>query len=163
PLALGCFTVAHRRRDRIVFGAVFVAGCLALLLTFSRSGMLGLIGSIVVFPPLARRSGLISRQTFAWCALIAVLAAAPGAPLLVGFLETRPDAFAERLELIARAEATYMQHPIMGAGLNNISAATEDSHETVSTAKGSTLLVTLVHNHYLIVLIEVGAVGFLLF
>jgi O-antigen ligase len=154
---------ARRRFNRILFFLIFGAGCVAMLLTFSRSGMLGLAGSIAVLFPLARWSRLISRQAFAWCIMIAVMAVALSTPPLIDFFETRPIAVTGRLELIAIAEETYLRHPILGAGLNNSSAVTEGSHETISTQGGPAFRVLVVHNHYLIVLIEVGAIGFLLF
>jgi O-antigen ligase len=163
PIALGYLAAVRRRWDRILFGGIFVAGCLAFALTFSRSGVLGLIGSFAVFVPLAGWTGLISRRTFAWCVFIVAMAAALSTPLLISFLESRPEALGARFELISRAEATYWRHPILGAGLNNSTAATVGSHQSISTPTGAALLVTVVHNHYLIVLIEVGAIGFVLF
>src|SRR5438270_125952 len=40
-----CYLItAGRRRDQILLGALFASGCLALYLTFSRSGLVGFIG-----------------------------------------------------------------------------------------------------------------------
>ena len=163
PIVLASWAASRRRWDRIALGTIFLAGAIALLLTFSRSGLMGVTFSMIVLFPLARWARLISRQMFSWCILAAVMAVAVSTPLLVDFFATRPIAVTGRLELIAIAEETYLRHPILGAGLNNSSAVTEGSHETVSTQGGPAFRVLVVHNHYLIVLIEVGAIGFLLF
>jgi hypothetical protein len=163
PIVLAFAAAARQSRDRILFGAIFAGGCIALVLTFSRAGMLGLIGSVGIFFLLARQSGLISRHAFARCAFLGAIAVVVCTPFFVNYLQTRPDAIAGRWELIDRALETYWRHPILGTGLNNSSAATEGSHHTISRPSGPVLLVTVVHNHYLIVLVEVGLVGFLLF
>jgi len=63
PIVLAYFVAARRRWERVLFGALFSAGCLALVLTSSRAGVLGVIGRIAIFFPLARRSGLRLRRT----------------------------------------------------------------------------------------------------
>ena len=159
PIVLGCLLAARRARDRILFACVLGAGCTALLLTFSRSGMVGFLVGTLVWFPIARWSGLISRQIFACFAFIATIAAVVGTPLLINFLEARPEAFNTRWILIERSVTAFLERPIWGAGLNNSSAVTEGARTTA----GSDYQITVVHNYYLIVLVEVGIVGFLLF
>jgi O-antigen ligase len=162
-IVLGQLVTVSRAQNRILLGALFAAGCVGLYLTFSRAGMLGFIGGAIVFFALARWARLISRRTFAGLVFIFAMSAATSAPLLIDFLTSRPETVSKRLELIEGALATYWQRPILGAGLNNSSAVAEGARTRVMTLEGSQVQVTVVHNYYLIVLIEVGLAGFLLF
>ena len=84
--------------------------------------------------------------------------------MLIGYLAARPDAGSFRWKLIKPSVAAFAQRPIWGAGLNNSSAVTEGSRSIVLTPTGhSDYKMSVVHNHYLIVLVEVGIVGFLLY
>lgn len=164
PIVLGCLMAARRARDRILFGTVLGIGCVALLLTFSRSGILGFLVMSAVFFSVAWWSRLISRQMFECCAFVAVMFVALNTPLLIGYLDTRPDAGSFRWKLIKPSVDAFLERPIWGAGLNNSSAVTEGSRSIVLTPTGhSNYQLTVVHNHYLIVLVDVGIVGFLLF
>jgi O-antigen ligase len=164
PIVLGCLMAARRARDRILFGTVLGIGCVALVLTFSRSGILGFLVMSALFFSLARWSRLISRQMFACCVFVAAISAALSTPLLINYLATRPDAGSFRWKLIKPSVDAFSQRPIWGAGLNNSSAVTEGSRSIVMTTTGhSNYQLTVVHNHYLIVLVEVGIIGFLLF
>jgi O-antigen ligase len=164
PIVLGCLMAARRARDRILFGTVLGIGCVALVLTFSRSGILGFLVMSALFFSLARWSRLISRQMFTCCAFVAAISASVSAPLLINYLATRPDAGSFRWKLIMPSVDAFAERPIWGAGLNNSSAVTEGSRSIVSTPTGhSNYQLSVVHNHYLIVLVEVGMVGFLLF
>src|ERR1700730_775844 len=164
PIVLGCLVAVRRVPDRILFGTVFGTGCVALLLTFSRSGILGFLVIGTVFFSVARWSRLISRQMFACCAFVAAMSAVVSTPLLINYLEIRPDAASFRWKLIKPSVDAFSQRPIWGSGLNNSSAVTEGSRSIVLTSTGhSEFQMTVVHNHYLIVLVEVGIVGFLLY
>jgi hypothetical protein len=164
PIVLGCVVAARRVPDRVLFSTIFGTGCVALLLTFSRSGIVGFLVIGAVFFSVARWSRLISRQTFACCAFVAAMSAVVSLPLLINYLETRPDAASFRWKLIQPSVDAFSQRPIWGAGLNNSSAVTEGSRSIVVTSTGhSEFQMTVVHNYYLIVLVEVGIVGFLLY
>jgi O-antigen ligase len=164
PIVLGCLIAARRARERVLFGTVLGIGCVALVLTFSRSGILGFLVMTALFFSIARWSRLISRQMFTYCAFVAVISAALSTPLLINYLATRPDAGSFRWKLIKPSMDAFTQRPIWGAGLNNSSAVTEGSRSIIMTTTGhSNYQLTVVHNHYLIVLVEVGIIGFLLF
>src|SRR5438132_14371405 len=49
PIVLGCLVAARRISDRILFGAIFGIGFVALVMTFSRSGMLGFLVMSAIF------------------------------------------------------------------------------------------------------------------
>lgn len=163
PVVLGAFLAARRGRARILLGLSFVIGSLAMVVTFSRSGLVGFVASLLLMLPMARWARLISHRTFvAWIFFITVSTIGT-VPLLIDYIETRPEATAFRWKLIDAAVKTYLRSPIFGAGLNNSSAATEGSLAILPSLKGTEYRATVVHNYYLIVLIEVGAVGFVLF
>ena len=157
-IALACLFTASRARDRLLLGAMFASGCIAMYLTFSRSGMVGLIFGVIVFFAVARRARLISQGVFAWCALIFVTAVGLATPLLFQSLIARPQAATYRLELLSDSLETYRQRPITGSGL---AAVVVDARKRVP-GKDEVRYRTI-HNHYLIVLTETGPLGFLLF
>jgi hypothetical protein len=163
PLALGYLLTTRRARDRLVIGALFAAGCVAVYLTFSRAGLVGLSVGITTLIALAGWLRLISRRSLMWYMVILVAAASVASPLLIYSLSARPESITTRWELIQTALDTISQRPIFGAGLNNSSAVVEGAHTVSTTSKGTQVQVRVVHNHYLIVLIEVGIVGFVLF
>jgi hypothetical protein len=133
-----------------------------LVLTFSRTGLVGsMVGSLVCFA-VAGWSALISRRVLTLGAVILTLVVALSPPLLLVYFETRPESYNMRFYLLWAALRGYLQHPILGVGLNNGTAAMKegrvlwDSGIKVSMAEP-------IENHYLAVLTEAGPVGFILF
>jgi O-Antigen ligase len=161
PIVMGCLAMARRRRDRVLLGGLLAQGWVALYLTFSRSGLLGCMVGILVFLAVGRWSGLISRRVFAWSAFFIWIGTVVSAPLVIDALWYRPESAYFRLELIETGLHAFWQRPIFGAGLNNGTAVLEDA---VRLADGGREVVfTKLHNHYLVVLVEDGLIGFLLF
>ena len=164
PTVLACLMTARHTRERIVYGFMMAAGSVGLVMTFSRSGMIGFVFSSGLFFVIARWSRLISQRVFTLCVAIVALLAVMSTPLLIEYLDFRPEAVSIRWRLIEEAKNAFLKEPFTGAGLNNSSAATEGSRAIVLTTKGSSAYrMTVVHNYYLIVLIEVGLIGFALF
>jgi O-antigen ligase len=120
-----------------------------------------LVFGCAVFFAVARWSRLISQRVFRWSVFLFALGAALAAPVLINFLLSRPETFSYRLGLLQTAFDTFLQRPISGAGLNNSSAVMEGSH--VSVEGGRRVQLRVVHNYYLIMLIEVGLVGVFLY
>jgi hypothetical protein len=162
-IVLAYLIVPGRTRDRLVLGALFMIGLVALYMTFARSAVVGLFCGFVAVIAIAGWSGMISRRVIARCALVFAVCIAIGAPVLIHYLANRPDPITKRLELIEIALNTFWKRPVVGAGLNNSSIVTEGAESIVTTSQGRERVVTVIHNHYLIVLIEVGLVGFLLY
>ena len=163
PLALAFLTVAQCYRDRILFGAFIASGFLASFLTFSRAGLVGLVvGSMVSFV-IGRWSGLVSRQAFRMCVFIFASVAVVSLPLLVTFLELRPGSITRRLEFIELNLDSYWQRPILGTGLNNGSIAIQEGAQALKDSPNSAAGLGAIPSHYLVVLIETGLVGFVLF
>jgi O-antigen ligase len=163
PIVLGCLVTARQKREQILFGAIFTLGWMALYLTFSRSGLVGCIWGIFVFFAVAPWARLISRSAFTWAALVLAICATLGAPLAVQFLWSRPEAASYRLGLLDKGITAFWQRPILGAGLNNGSAVLEGARRLVELDTGEQAAVFKLHNHYLVVFVEDGLIGFLLF
>ena len=163
PLALALGVMSTRIAIRWVALILATAGCVAIYLTFSRSGLLGLAGSLIAFIIVGWRSQLISRRVLVRCVATLTIAVSIAAPLLAYSLFARPETFLKRFDLLQQGLLKFWESPIFGAGLNNSSAVMEGWHNISTTSQGAVFQVEIIHNHYLIVLIEVGLVGFSLF
>jgi len=161
PIALGCLVIARSTRDRMLFGTILALGWVALYLTFSRAGLLGCVCGVPVFFALARWSRLISHRAFASSVVMFVLCGVLSAPLAIASLWYRPESAYFRLELLNAGLNAFWQRPFFGAGMNNGSAILEGARKLVDG--GREVMFYKLHNHYLVVLVEDGFVGFLLF
>ncbi len=163
PIVLAYLIAARRNRNRLLFAALFGFGLLAMYFTFARAPVVGLFCGCVLVVGIAGWSGLISRRAFARSVFTFAVFVALISPLVIKYMNTRLDAVTRREELIEMAVQTIWKRPIIGAGLNN-SSVVSPARSIDSTGHGTRELnVTVVHNHYLIVLVEVGIVGFVLF
>jgi hypothetical protein len=162
-IALAYLIMARRIGNRLLLGAIFILGLSALYMTFARSAVVGLFFGFVIVIVIARWMEMISRKAFSRCAFAFTVCVAIGTPVLIHYLANRPDPITKRLELIEIALNTYWKRPVAGAGLNTSSIVTEGAESIVTTSHGRERVVTVIHNHYLIVLIEVGIVGFFLY
>jgi hypothetical protein len=163
PITLGYLVAVRRTRDQILLGTVLVLSWIALYLTFSRSGLVGAICGTVVFFAAARWSRLISQRAFAWAVLALVVMAALGAHLVIEILWLRPEAAYYRLGLIEKGLNAFWQRPFLGAGLNNGTAVLQGARRLVEIDGHEQAAVFKLHNHYQVVLVEDGLIGFLLF
>jgi hypothetical protein len=164
-VALALMMTASRLRDQLLFGALFFAGCIALYLTFSRSGLVGFAAGSAVFFAIGRWSRLLSRLQFRLVVLGFVMVAAASAPLLLISYESRTKSLYRRVEFLQIVIDLYREQPLLpllGAGMNNSSPAVKKSTENL-TDKGHHATAQSIHTHYLVVLTEVGLIGFLLF
>jgi hypothetical protein len=163
PIVLAYLLAARGNRDRILYLAVLAWGFIGLLLTFSRAGLVGLMAGTVVVFAVEGWSGLISRRVVKLGALALTLAAALSVPLLGAYLKTRPGTFYMRFNLFEASLQGYWQHPILGVGLNNGTAAMKAGKEELRDEGIQVPADESADNHYLVVLTEVGPVGFMLF
>jgi len=154
---------ARKNRDRILCSAVLAWGFIGLLLTFSRAGLIGLMAGIIVVLAAGGWSGLISGRVLTLGAVALTLAAALSVPLLLAYLNTRPAPFYMRFKLFEAALQGYWQHPILGVGLNNGTAAMQAGKRELRDEGMQMPKEESADNHYLVVLTEVGPVGFILF
>jgi hypothetical protein len=163
PMVLAYLIAARTNRDRIFFAMVYAWGFVALLLTFSRGGLIGFIVGTLVFFVLGGWSRLISRRVLKIGAVTVTLGVALSIPLLAIYLNTRPESFFMRFTLFEAALRGYWHHPILGVGLNNGTAAMkagkQESKEMgipIPSAESTDSL-------YLSLLTEVGPLGLILF
>jgi hypothetical protein len=142
---------------------VYAWGFTALLLTFSRAGLAGFMLGTLVFFAVGGWSGLISRRVLTLGAVTLTLAAALGMPLLLAYFGTRPEAFFMRFNMAEAALQGYAQHPILGVGLNNGTAAMREGKQVLRDMGIPMPPAESADSYYLAILIEVGPVGFVLF
>ncbi len=163
PIVLAYLIAARKNRDRILFLMVYAWGFTALLLTFSRAGLAGFMLGTLVFFAVGGWSGLISRRVLTLGAVTLTLAAALGMPLLLAYFGTRPEAFFMRFNMAEAALQGYAQHPILGVGLNNGTAAMREGKQVLRDMGIPMPPAESADSYYLAILIEVGPVGFVLF
>jgi hypothetical protein len=163
PIVLAYLVTARRNRDRILLFMVFILGVAGLALTFSRSGAIGLAVGICAFFVLAGWSGLISRRVRALSVIGLILAIAVSIPLLANYLGARLETFYMRFNMFQAALHGYSQHPILGVGLNNSTAAMNPAKQEMRDMGMRIPVAESADSYYLAVLTEVGPVGFVLF
>jgi O-Antigen ligase len=162
PIVLAYLMTARTNRDRILFFMVYAWGIIALVLTFSRAGLIGFMVGTVVFFAVGGWSGLISRRVLKLSAVALTLAIAFSIPLLLFYLKTRPEAFSMRFTLAEAALQGYAQHPMLGVGLNNSTAAMKASRQELRDMGIPMPPAESADSYYLAVLIELGPVGLIL-
>jgi hypothetical protein len=163
PIVLAYLVVARRNVDRILLFMVFILGVLGLLLTFSRAGAIGFTVGTVAFLAVGSWSGLISRRVvtvvfFAWTVVVAL-----SIPLLLVYFGARLETFYMRFNLFQAALQGYSQHPILGVGLNNSTGAMSPGKQEMRDIGIPIPVTEAADDLYLILLTEVGPVGFILF
>ena len=163
PTILAYLVVATRSLDRILYCLVYAWGFVALLLTFSRAGFIGFLASNVVFLVLGSWSGLISRKVVARAGIAVIVVVALGMPLVVTYLQTRPDSLAMRFYMFEAAIDGYSQHPVLGVGLNNSTAAMRAGRQELKDMGIPAAPEEPADSYYLAILTEVGPVGSILF
>jgi hypothetical protein len=163
PIVLAYLIVAQVNRDRILLFMVFALGITALMLTFSRAGAIGLVVGTVVFFAVGGWSGLLSRRVIILGIVALAVTVAVSLPLLLVYFGSRPGAFLMRFYMFEAALQGYSQHPILGVGLNNSTAAMKEGRLELRYMGIPVPPTEPADSFYLAVLAEVGPVGFLLF
>jgi O-Antigen ligase len=163
PIVLAYLIVARTNRDRILFFMVFALGITALVLTFSRAGAIGLTVGTLVFFAVGGWSGLISRRVLIPGIVTLAMAFAVSIPLLLVYFGTRPGSFLMRFYLFEAALQGYSQHPILGVGLNNGTAAMKAGRQALIDIGIPMPRTESADSFYLVLLTEIGPLGFILF
>jgi O-Antigen ligase len=163
PIVLAYLIVARTNRDRILFFMVFALGITALVLTFSRAGAIGLTVGTLVFFAVGGWSGLISRRVLIPGIVALAMAFAVSIPLLLVYFGTRPGSFLMRFYLFEAALQGYSQHPILGVGLNNGTAAMKAGRQALIDIGIPMPRTESADSFYLVLLTEIGPLGFILF
>ena len=129
PIVLAYLISAKTIRERILFFLIYAWGFVALLLTFSRAGFIGFIAGTLIFFVVGGRTGFISRRVAVLSSMTATLLVIISMPLLLVYLETRPDTFFMRFRMFEVALKAYSDYPLLGVGLNNDTAAMKESRQ----------------------------------
>jgi O-Antigen ligase len=162
PIVLAYLVTARRNRDRILLFMVFVLGVAGLVLTFSRAGAVGCAAGIAVFFAIAGRSGLVPRRVITWLAVVFFGLATLSVPLMVTYFTTRPEAFTMRFYMHEAALQGYLEHPLLGVGLNHSTVAMDEGRQELIDRGISVARTEPADAYYVAMLVEVGPIGCLL-
>jgi hypothetical protein len=163
PIVLAYLLVAQNHRDRILLGVVYGWGVLALLLTFSRAGLIGFIAGTCVFFAVGGWSRLISQRLVTLFAVASFSATILSMPLLMVYFGARSETFFMRFNMMEAAVLGYAQHPLLGVGLNNGTASMKESRQELRDRGVPVTPVEPADSYYLAVVSEVGPVGTVLY
>ena len=163
PMVLAHLAGAQRNRDRALFFLMFIWGFVALLLTFSRAGFIGFMAGTLVVVSVGRWSGFVSRRLAALCGIALTLLVALSLPLLLTYFQARSDTFFMRFYMFEAVIEGYAQHPILGVGLNNSTAAMKEGKQELMDMGIPAAPKEPADSYYLAILTEVGPVGSILF
>jgi O-antigen ligase len=164
------FFLALRTRDpraRLALVGLVALGVVALLTTFSRAGLMGLLATLPLWAVVAFRWGVLSRRwlfRLVFAAGVAVLAVAP----LVGrFLESRPNNVKIRWAQYETARAMILAHPILGVGPGNSHLLQKGFSRYASDLPLDDPLKAAhtepIHSTHIARVVEFGVIGFLLY
>ena len=167
PIPISILLLAKKKRNLLMNIIAVVLGLLALYLTLSRGGWLGiLVSGIIILAVLTKRLHPMKRF---YIILIMILIALIGLVLILGIANPVRDRFlAEdggsayvRIPLMHVAVNIIQHNPIFGIGLNNYTLV---HHEYDFTeGKVSTYFPYPVHNIFFQLAAEIGILGLILF
>lgn len=160
PLAFVMFWMEKQLWLRLLAGALFAGGCVALWATLSRAALASLvvaigIGVLVLF--VRKEFGL---KTMLLLVCTGLLLAGPAAKKFIDNMAKRPSNFTGRLVIMEKAATMIIENPIFGVGLNNNTAAKRQRFRPEPLYPGEERFP--VHNHYLVVWSEAGLIGLVL-
>jgi hypothetical protein len=163
PIVLAYLVAARTNRDRLLLSVVFALGIAALALTFSRAGAIGFAAGMLAFLAVGAWSGLISRRVLIPSTIALAVAIVASIPLLLVYFGARPGSFLMRFYLFEAALQGYSEHPILGVGLNNATVAMKAGRQALIDSGIPMPKTESADSFYLVLLTEVGPLGFLLF
>jgi O-antigen ligase len=170
PIIAAVLLSGASRMQKLVAASAFLLGCVALLLTLSRSGWLAfalacliLLGMSFVHPRLRKRY-VGPRLALLGIGILAALVFAPS--IIKRFTMSDPGALQFRYEWMTVAWNMVKGDPLLGLGLNtfvfNLPGNTPYGGPTGLNERFGPIW-PVVHNIYLLVWSEQGTLGFLLF
>jgi O-antigen ligase len=157
PMAFILWLSAKRFWSRYFNLIIFTLGCLGLIVTFSRGGLIGLISGITAVFVIGKLYKLISNRQFFTIIFVCLITGLLMLPKFYDYNMSRPEGITARIHLNKVAINIIMDMPIMGTGLNNhLIVASKYDPETY-------VLPMPTHNHYLLVATEIGIPGLVFF
>ncbi len=157
--ALAMVTISRRRRW--LTNLANFTGILGLGLTQTRGAILGLVAGGLFFGVQLFRRGMLPAKAFRYLGILVLISVVP----LVQLVRNRVIAgdegsAASRIHLAQIAGQVISEHPILGVGAGNCHLAMRD---VAGTAKFRGEWFYTVHSKYLLVWVETGLVGLVLF
>lgn len=158
----------RRRWIRVSCLALFGIGSAALILTYSRAGLVGYIAGSLVGMLLLVRWGYISRRGVALCVLAVGLGAVVAGPLAISFINNRPDNVRVRMAQFRTTVDMIRDNLIVGVGPNNSAYAQRrykrDGTSGIAVTDPSKVSdAQPIHSQHLTNLADTGLVGFALY
>jgi O-antigen ligase len=163
PVVLAYLLTSRTTRDTVLLILVYALGFLALLLTFSRAGLIGFAVGTIAFFAIAGWSRLISRLTFKLAFSTLILLGTLSIPLLSAYLWSRPESFTMRFYMFDAALQGYASHPLLGVGFNNSTAAMRAPRQEFTDMGIKMGTKEPADSYYLAILTEVGPLGSILY
>ena len=158
-LVLSYLIVARSMFYRVALSIVYILGLIALVLTFSRGGAIGFIVGTLVFFAVASWSGLISRRVMGFVAVALSVIAIISVPMVLLYFGARPESFSMRFNLFEAELKGYSQHPFLGVGLNNATAAMKAGRQELKDLGIPIAQTEAADSYHLAMLTEVGPIG----
>lgn len=158
PLAISLMLTA-RWWGRLILGAAVLAYLSAVLVTFSRSGILGLAAMVVVALLRARRP--LVRVLIVAFVVLGVIVGSQLWERDEGFDELQQDStFGQRFVTVATGLAMFQSNPLFGIGIGCSATGWMEFSPDPYVIEGDTLMI---HNTFIQVLAETGLLGFVTF
>ncbi len=157
PMALILWLSAKRFWSRYFNLTIFTLGCLGLIVTFSRGGLIGLISGITAVLVIGKLYKLISNRQFLTIIIVCLITGLLMLPKFYNYNMSRPEGITARIHLLKVAINMIMDMPVMGTGLNNhLMVASKYDPKT-------NFFPMPTHNHYFLVATEIGIPGLVFF
>jgi len=162
PLALSLFLLNRGKVSRWLYFGVLAVSASGVYVTYSRMGLLGLLGGAALCVGLATWNRLIrGRELVVGGYAVVVLLVLMGPSLVTAvssYFTTRPESVDARFPLLEKGAIMILTHPLFGVGIANHTAAKRELFTAPAIES-----VYPVHNHYVIVASETGVLGFVLY
>jgi oligosaccharide repeat unit polymerase len=163
-LAMGLFSIYRRRLARMGLLVAFALILVAFFATGSRGGLLALIVATIVAVAVSRQ-----RRAIIGMVMVGILISGVALALKPGLFSRITDfsgGTSGRSDIWHVAETVFVQHPLIGVGLDNFPVVEPRyalMHRSVSRVTYIAETPFPAHNTYLQILDEEGVIGFLLF
>jgi putative inorganic carbon (hco3(-)) transporter len=159
-MMLSLLFYTKNRFKNILVWFVLLMGIAALILTFSRNSWIGFAVGLVVFLFVALRHRWISgKKVVSMAVLIAVILSVFSVPMAARLSQDDKGSAWARVPLMKLAFNMIQEHPFIGVGVNNFGIVL--LQYASSELQGEWL--HIVHNQYLLVFAETGAIGVVFF
>jgi O-Antigen ligase len=165
PLALAMVLASPRLARKAAYAALFAGALLAVYVTRSRSGLVGLAMGGSALVATARWRGFLPNRTVLAAGYAALALGAVLSGPIYTYLTLRPDTFWQRFILLEQGRQLIAADPILGVGPNNSTAARvalakrHPAVDSESRAIAPNDDLYPVHNQWIVEAAERGLVG----